>query len=79
MMWFWQMWHPFKNAHSKRWPTEGCGREAVENLPRRPPYQLSQEIVNFQKFMNEPDVWLSQKGENKETFIALRMLQTIGQ
>ena len=33
--------------------------------------------VHFQEYMNEPDVWLSQKGANKETFIAVRMLQTI--
>ena len=36
-----------------------------------------EEIVHFQDYMNESDVWLSQNGLNTGTFIALRMLQTI--
>ena len=36
-----------------------------------------EKVVHFQEYLNEPDVWLSQTGVNKGTFIALRMLQTI--
>ena len=38
-----------------------------------------EEIVHFQEYMNEleSDMWQSEKGENKGTFIGLRMLQTI--
>ena len=58
-------------------------RDAAERLVKIYPEDLNtsfpEEIVHFQEYMNEPesDVWLSQKGENKGTFIALRMLQTI--
>ena len=58
-------------------------RDAAERLVKTYPEDLNtsfpEEIVHFQENINEPeyDVWLNQKGENKGTFIALRMLQTI--
>jgi hypothetical protein len=57
-------------------------RDAAERLVKTYTEDLNtsfpEEIVHFQEYMNdEPDVWLSQKGENNGTFIALRMLQTI--
>ena len=56
-------------------------RDAAERLVKTNPEDLNtsfpEEIVHFQEYMNEPDVCLSQKGENKGTLIALRMLQTI--
>ena len=61
-------------------------RDAAERLMKTYPEDLNtsfpEEIVHFQEYMNEPesDVWMSQKGEiceNKGTFIALRMFQTI--
>ena len=58
-------------------------RDAAERLVKTYPKDLNtsfpEEIVHFQAYMNELefDVWLSQTGESKGTFIALRMLQTI--
>ena len=57
-------------------------RNAAERLVKTYPedYNTSfPEEVHFQEYMNEPesDMQQSEKGENKGTFIALRMLQTI--
>ena len=58
-------------------------RNAAERLVKAYPEDLNtsfpEEIVHFQEYINEPesDVWSSQKGENKGTFIALRILQSV--
>ena len=58
-------------------------RDAAERLVKTYPEDLNtsfpEEIFHFQEYMNEPesDVWLSKKGENKGTFIALKILQSI--
>ena len=58
-------------------------RDAAERLVKTYPEDLNtsfpKEIVHFHEYMNEPesDMRLSEKEENKGTFIALRMLQTI--
>ena len=58
-------------------------RDAAERLVKTYPEDLNtsfpEEIVHFQENMNEPesDMQQSEKGENKGTYIALRMLQTI--
>ena len=58
-------------------------RDAAERLVKTYPEDLNtsfpEEIIHFQECMNEPesDMRQSEKGENKGTFIALRMLQTI--
>ena len=58
-------------------------RDAAKRLVKTYPEDLNtslpEEILHFQEYINEPesDVWLSKKGENKGTFIALRMLQSI--
>ena len=55
-------------------------RDAAERLVETNPEDLNtsfpEEIVHFQVYMNEPesDMWQSEKGENKGTFIGLRML-----
>ena len=56
--------------------------DAAERLVKTYPEDLNtsfpEEIVHFQEYMNDPvsDMQQSEKGENKGTFIALRMLQT---
>ena len=57
-------------------------RDAAERLVKTYPEDLNTsfpEEVHFQEYLNEPesDMRLSEKGENKRTFIAFRMLQTI--
>ena len=58
-------------------------RDVTERLVKTYPEDLNtsfpEEIVHFQEYMNEPESAMlqSEKGENKGTFIALRMLQTI--
>ena len=67
---------PFKNAPCKQWLRDAADR-LVKIYPEDHNTIFPKEIVHFQEYMNEPDVWLCQKSENKGTFIALRMLQTI--
>ena len=58
-------------------------RDAAKRLVKTYPEDLNtsfpEEIVHFQEYLNEPESYMRQgeKGENKGTFIALRMLQTI--
>ena len=58
-------------------------RDVAERLVKTYPEDLNtsfpKEIVHFQEYMGEPqsDMRQSEKGENKGTFIALRMFQTM--
>ena len=56
-------------------------RDAAKRLVKKYPEDLNtsfpEETVHFQEYMNEPesDMRQSEEGENKGTFIALRILQ----